>query len=257
VGPPLLDSELKLNEQLKLLISLQEIDSSILALADRIETLHNKLEEPKAMLKEANALLQKLQAKNEKLKKDKKDKDRELEDIQEKIEKLKSRTSSIKTNKEYEAHLKEIETFEKSIHKVEDEMLLVMEEMEAIKGDFSAEEVKVRNAEDELKKHEKVLEDEKAKLNNEIESHKAERKNMVSGIDEDIYREYMDKLKRLGGLAIAQAENEICLGCNTNIPPQLYNEIRMNDRVLKCFYCKRFLYYKEKQSPPQETSTTA
>ncbi|MBI5676586.1 MAG: hypothetical protein HZC48_12330 [Nitrospirae bacterium] len=242
-----------MNEQLKLLISLQEIDSSILALADRIEMLHNQLEGPKATLTEASTLLQKLQAKNEKLKKDKKDKDRELEDIEDKINKLKARSSSIKTNKEYEAHLKEIETFEKNKYHVEDEMLSVMEEIETIKGDLAKEEAKVKKAEDELKKHEKELEDEKEKLNREIGLHKAERKNMVSGINEDIYREYMEKLKRPGGLAIAQAENGICQGCNTNIPPQLYNEIRMNDKVMKCFYCKRFLYYKEKPSPPQET----
>lgn len=243
-----------MNEQLKLLISLQEIDSSILALADRIETLHDQLEGPKALLKEASALFQTLQAKNEKLKKDKKDKDRELEDIEGKIDKLKARSSSIKTNKEYEAHLKEIETFEKNKYHVEDEILSVMEGMEAVKGDLGKEEAKVKHAEDELKKHEKELEDEKEKLNSEIGSHKAERKNMVSGIEEDIYHEYMEKLKRLGGLAIAHAENGICLGCNKNIPPQLFNEIRINDKVMKCFYCNRFLYYKEKQLPPQETS---
>ena len=243
-----------MNEQLKLLISLQEFDSSILALADRIEMLHGQLEEPKALLKAASALLQTLQAKNEKLKKDKKDKDRELEDIEGKIDKLKARSSSIKTNKEYEAHLKEIETFEKNKYHVEDEILSVMEGMEAVKGDLGKEEVKVKAAEDELKKHEKELEDEKEKLNREIGLHKAERKNIVSGIDEDVYREYMEKLKKFGGLAIAQAENGICLGCNKNIPPQLFNEIRMNDKVMKCFYCNRFLYYKEKQSPPQEIS---
>jgi uncharacterized protein len=243
-----------LNEQLKLLISLQEIDSSILALADRIETLHNQLEGPKVLLKEAGALFQKLQAKNEKLKKDKKDKDRELEDIEEKINKLKARSSGIKTNKEYEAHLREIETFEKSKYHVEDEILSVMEDMETVKGELGKEEAKVKKAEDELKKHEKELEDEKEKLKKEIELHKAERKNIVSGIDEDVYREYMEKLKKFGGLAISQAENGICLGCNKNIPPQLFNEIRMNDKVMKCFYCNRFLYYKEKQSPPQETS---
>ncbi len=236
------------------MIGLQEIDSSILALADRIEMLHNQLDEPKALLKEASALLQKLQAKNEKLKKDKKDKDLELGEIQDKIDKLKARGSSIKTNKEYEAHLKEVETFEKSRYQVEDVILSVMEEMEAIKGDLGKEEVKVKKAEDELKRREKALEDEKEKLNREIELHKAERKGIAAGIDEDIYREYMDKLKKLGGLAIVPAENGICLGCNTNIPPQLYNDIRMNDKVIKCFYCKRFVYYKEKPAPPQEAS---
>ncbi|HDZ61538.1 MAG TPA: hypothetical protein ENH40_00120, partial [Nitrospirae bacterium] len=39
---------------------------------------------------------------------------------------------------------------------------------------------------------------------------------------------------------------EICKGCNTNIPPQLYNDIRSNkDDIFTCYYCSRFLFYSD------------
>jgi predicted nucleic acid-binding Zn-ribbon protein len=67
----------------------------------------------------------------------------------------------------------------------------------------------------------------------------------------------MQKFDRLGGLAVVQAKNEICLGCNTNIPPQLYNDIKETGKTYTCYFCKRFLYYQE-TSPADENpqSTT-
>jgi len=234
-----------LNEKLKNLLDLQNIDSSILNLVDRVETLHHKLKEPKASLKDAKSSYEKIKSKYDDLNKKKKAKELELEDIQDKIDKMKSRSGEIKTNKEYDAHLKEIETFEGNKDKVEEEMLYIMEDMDSMKDGLKDEEVKIKEAEEEVKKHEKILKDEEDKLKAEIESHKRERKEISGRIDEETYTQYMSTLKKLGGLAVVPADKEVCLGCNTNIPPQLYNDIKKNDKVIKCYYCKRFLYFKE------------
>lgn len=57
--------EMALNEQLKLLMGLQEIDSAILAIAEGIELLPNKLEKGRAILKETSAVFDKVKAKYE------------------------------------------------------------------------------------------------------------------------------------------------------------------------------------------------
>jgi predicted nucleic acid-binding Zn-ribbon protein len=235
-----------LNEQLKLLIKLQETDSSILSIADRIESLPRRLDKPKDFLKESNAIYQKTRVKHEELNGKKKGKEQELEEIQDKINKLKTRSGEIKTNKEYEAHLKEIEAFEKNKYLVEDEMLSVMEDIEAITGVLREEETEVKKAEEEFRKQEKEIEEEKKKLQHEMGVYKGDRKETVPLIDVEIYDQYMNILKKYREKAIVPAENEVCLGCNTNIPPQLYNDIREKDKIITCFYCKRFLYYKEK-----------
>ncbi|MBI4838497.1 MAG: hypothetical protein HY806_05025 [Nitrospirae bacterium] len=33
------------------------------------------------------------------------------------------------------------------------------------------------------------------------------------------------------------------MGCHTNIPPQLFNDIKDNDDILTCCYCHRMLYH--------------
>jgi len=235
----------KLNEQLKYLIELQEIDSSILSIAEKIESLPGKLEQFKAPFKEANILLQKAKTQFEALGKGKKDREATAEELQEKINKLKNKGKEIKTNKEYEAYLKEIEGFEKEKYKIEDEILSTMENLEAFTKDMQKEELKVKKTEEEFRQKEKAFEEEKTKLHAEMETYKTKRKDFVAKIEVELYEQYMNLLKRSGGLAVVPAKKEVCLGCNTNIPPQQFNDIKKNDNIFNCYYCKRILYFKE------------
>lgn len=234
-----------MNEQLRFLIRLQEIDSSISSIVERIEEFPNKLERWKLPLKKANDSLLKIKTRYEELNKNKKEKDLELEEIQEKINKLKLRTGEIKTNKEYEAHLKEIGAFEKTKYELEDELLSLMEVIEGLTEDLQKEGANVKKAEVDFKQEERRLEEEKKRLLSDMEMDKTKRKDFVAQIEGNIYEQYMTLLKRLGELAVVQAKDEVCLGCNTNIPPQLYNEIRRNDKLPTCYYCHRFLFYSD------------
>jgi hypothetical protein len=249
--------EAKLNDQLKLLIELQEIDSSILALVEKIDAIPLELEKFKAPLRKARDAFEKFQKQAEALEKKKKDKDIELDEMQDKIDKLKARSSEIKTNKEYEAHLKEIERFEQKRLQIEDDLLSIMEELESFAEETKKEEEKVKQAEKEFQEQENRLAEEKGRFETELESLKSRRKEFASGLDQELYNQYKTLLKRLGGLAVVETRNEVCMGCNTNIPPQLYNEIRETDNIYTCYYCKRFLYYKEPvrtESPPEQSS---
>ena len=245
-----------MNDQLKLIIELQELDTAIVSIADNIALLPRKLAQFEDPLKEASTLFESIKKKSETLNKKKHDKDLELDEVQDKIDKLKTRSNDIKTNKEYEAHRKEIETFEKNIYKIEDDILVLMEAIEAFAGDVQKEEEKVKSAEEDFKIQGKLIEEEKIKLNSEIDICKAKRDDFATRIDKNIYDQYMQKFERLGGLAVVQVENEICLGCNTNIPPQLYNDIKETSKTYTCYYCKRFLYYQEPPAAAENPQAT-
>lgn len=246
-----------MNEQLKFLIELQELDSSIIAMAEKVEMIPRNLDKFKSPLQEANEIFQKTKTRFSTLSKKKKDKDMQLDEMQDKINKLKSRSGDIKTNKEYEAHLKEIQGFEKNMSKIEDEILAVMEEIDVFEKELKVEEVKVKKAEEEYKLQEKILGEEQKKLSAELETEKAKRKEFVSRLDEEYYTQYMNLLKRYGDRVVVETRDEICLGCNTNIPPQLYNDIKKGDVLYNCFFCKRYIYIKPsaETGSPSEAST--
>lgn len=231
-----------MNEQLKLLIKLQEIDSSILSIANKIESLPEKLKKNKTALKEAAASAEKIKTKYGELTKQKKSKEYELEEMEAKIKKLKDRTKEIKTNKEYEAHLKEIAAIEKNKYQIEDGILTVMESLDASVKELKKEEANVKTAEENFAKEEKILEEEKKSLHSEMEAFKAKRRDIVGRIESEVYEKYMDLIQTKGGLAVVPSKDEVCLGCHTNIPPQLYNDIKNNLDIFTCCYCLRILY---------------
>ena len=244
-----------MNEQLKSLVGLQEIDSSLLELAEQIDSLPDKLEQYKAPLKEITDLLQKAKIQSEVLTKKKKDKELQLDEFQDKIEKLKSRSTEVKTNKEYEANLKEIATFEKNKYNIEDEVLAMMEELEAFVNTLKEEEAKGKEAEKVFKQEEEKIEGEKIELHSNMEAIKAKRAGYIEKLDKKTYDRYMQLLKKLGGLAVVEVKNEICLGCNTNIPPQLCSNIKKGENVCTCFFCNRLLYHKD--DAPDKSSQEA
>jgi predicted nucleic acid-binding Zn-ribbon protein len=240
-----------LDEQLELLINLQEIDSAILSIAEVIELLPKKLSTVKESLKKENDSFEKIEAQNESLEKKKKDRYKDLDEVQDKINKLKAKGTAIKTNKEYEAHLKEIKNFEDKKYQIEDEILSVMETLDNVSGNLNKAQAKLKEIEENFQQEEKVLEEEKNKLYSEMETYKLKRKEIVRKIHEEVYDKYMNLIKAGGGKAVVQTKNEVCLGCNTNIPPQLYNDIRSDKGIYNCYYCNRFLFFlpdREKQS---------
>ncbi|MBA4348417.1 MAG: hypothetical protein C0415_00295 [Thermodesulfovibrio sp.] len=232
-----------MNEQLQLLIELQKLDSAILSAKVKIDTIPSKISSEEAPLKNIQTSHESVKQKHTLLEKKKRDKEREIEDINEKIKKLKGRTSEIKTNKEYQAHLREIEKLENDIGSVEDELLSIMESLE--ESSKLMETGYARAAEEKLRidaiKNE--LEKEATKCEDELKKLKEDRKKLTDKIDPEILNLYMNRLKTTQGLAVVEAKNEVCLGCNIHIPPQLFVGIKSNENIITCPQCRRVLYY--------------
>jgi predicted nucleic acid-binding Zn-ribbon protein len=250
VGPPdnIIPREFEgyetLNEQLDRLIKLQQIDLKLRAINHVIEEFPSRMAAAELPLRESQVHLGNSKQKLETFEKKKRDKERELEDVDNKISKLKARTVEIKTNKEYQALLKEIESFEKQRSDREDEILLVMEESDTASKQIKAEEAKFRTARDKVEAFKKKLGDEKSEVEKELLTIKEERTQIAQTVDKEIYELYMSLMEACNGIAVTEAREEICQGCNMNIPPQLFVEIKKNEEIISCPQCRRLLYFK-------------
>jgi predicted nucleic acid-binding Zn-ribbon protein len=233
-----------LENNLELLIKLQELDSLILNKQSIIDEMPLKISEAELPLKEGQAALEKIKQQKDLLGKKKRDKERELDDSNEKIKKLKARTTGIKTNKEYQAHLKEIESAEKELYGLEDKILLFMEEMDTSTQDIKLEEDRIKSEKKKLETFKEKLENEISEAEKELVSLKEARKKIVEGINRETYNLYIGLIESSGGIAVTEVKGEVCQGCNMNIPPQLYVEIKSNEEIIQCPQCRRILYYK-------------
>lgn len=227
---------------LKLLIKLQEIDSHILEKRIFIDKVPMRIYEVDEPLKQARVMLEKIKQKNDTLAKKKHEKEVMLDDINEKLEKMKSRVSEIKTNKEYQAHLKEIDAMEKKIADIEEAILLIMEDLDDFLKQRKEKEEKVNIEEAKINAFKKELEQEVKKYEDELTLLKEDRDRLVGLIELDVYNTYMMLFNSGNGVAVIRAEDEVCLGCNMNMPPQLFVEIRKNEEIIQCPQCHRILY---------------
>jgi predicted nucleic acid-binding Zn-ribbon protein len=235
------------NEELRVLIELQKLDSSIISFDQTIRAIPGKISTMEKPLKEARLNLEKRKKALEEANNQKKGKDDELEEANYRIEKLKDRTSEIKDNKSYHAHLVEIEKAEKKHYDIEDEILSIMETIEEeSKGQKEAEEALDREN-TKAKELRRQLDEEVREAESQLQVLKDKRAGFVSALGRETYDQYMDTLTMLEGLAVTEAANEVCKGCNMGIMPQLFVEIKKNDSIIMCPQCKRILYFNESQ----------
>jgi uncharacterized protein len=231
---------------LKLLVDLQQRDSLILEKRRFIDKVPLRIFEVDEPLKKAKFELENIKKKNETALRKKRDKESELSETQEKIRKMKARISDLKTNKEYQAYQKEIEGSERGVTAIEDAILQLMEEIDAVSKEQKEKEAAVNAEIQKIDAFKVELDAEVAKNERELALLKHERAGMVAQIAPDIYKTYMTILLDSGdGIAVTTASNELCSGCNMNIPPQLYVEIRKNQEILQCPQCRRILFVSE------------
>jgi len=232
-----------LKREIELLVELQGFDSAIIRADAEINSIPERLAPLQSALAGALAGLSEARQRLESARKKRKDREKDLEDVNEKTAKLKARISEIKTNIEYQARLKEMEAKDKERLKTEDEILTLMEEVEALEASVKSAEKTMAEEQGKLDALKKTLDEDAAHATAELGELRKKRTAVAGQLPPDIYNFYMRLLESLKGLAVVEAKDEVCLGCNMNIMPQLFVEIRKNEEIIQCPQCNRILYY--------------
>jgi predicted nucleic acid-binding Zn-ribbon protein len=232
-----------MNSDLKHIIRIQRIDLSVQELQSRVEgfpgasrKLDEKLSSATAALDATRERIKANQASRRKLEAD-------TATHEARITKYREQMLSVKTNEEYKALQKEIEHTGQAIRKIEDEIL--------------TRQAEGRLTEDQrgVNEDRKVLEEEHKKDVSALDSYLRERREVASIIADDaLVPRYERVRKARGGVAVAAARNYVCEMCKVRIRPQVFQEIRRNDRIIACDACQRILYDPENLDHPFEVA---
>jgi len=179
------------------------------------------------------------------LERERRKKEKELDGDKEKIKKLESKLYEVKTNKEYQAMLKEIESAKFENDKIEEDILMLMEKIEDLKKDFEEQVSKLKKREAEIEKEKKEMIKELELIESTLEELKTQRDNLLGIVNSDLRSIYKTLFEKRGGIAVVNLKNGVCLGCNMNIPPQLFIEATKNKELIFCPSCNRIFYFKE------------
>ncbi len=236
-----------MNEQLRVLIALQQIDTEVHRLKEERARLPKLLEKLHDTLRSALAIVEESRRDLERLQLQKRAKERDLEIAAGHLVKLKDRIREIRTNKEYLAHLAEIEAAQASHKALEDDLLSLMEALEAAAGVVADRKRQCTDEETRLHQEEAKIREAAAQLEEVLRQQEANRHSAAHRVDPDTLSHYEKLLQRGGGVAVVAIERGSCVGCHMSLPPQSVNEVRSGERVLTCPLCHRILYW------PQES----
>lgn len=232
-----------LKEQIELLIDLQQKEIEAARIDAELEKIPAQISEMDAGLADIEHRFEEEKASLESLKKIYRSQEADIQTNQSRIQKRESQLRSVKTNQEYRAILKEIGDIKAATSRIEDNMLQCLDDMEAA-------EKGIAEMSREYKQEQAQISEKKAELKAHAESQRKARDKLLADRDEIMQHIHADMLKRYnfvkhqtGGLKVIVAAREaICMGCNMNIPPQLYNELHRGDELKFCPHCHRMLF---------------
>jgi predicted nucleic acid-binding Zn-ribbon protein len=241
-----------MNPDLKQLIRLQSIDCSIQELRARIDKFPSLSKALDEKLRSAQAAMETAKEKAKSNQGSRKKLESEIGAIESKISKYRDQMMAVKTNAEYRALQHEIEHAQHAIRKLEDEILNLMLEAEMGQAELGAAEAQLKEDESKIRLERRQLEVENQHDISALESYLKERREIETSLPSDLISRYERIRKLRGGIGVAAARNEVCEICQVRIRPQVFQEIRRNDRIIACDACQRILYYPENLDHPFE-----
>lgn len=234
--------QINIKEEVNKLIKLQELDTQLYNLNKEKDEKPKILEELQSEYEQKKQILNEFEEKSKALLLKRKDKEGQLGIKEEKIKELQNKLYSLKTNKEYAAMLTEINGVKMDKSLLEEDILKIFDEQDGLQKN--------------LEKHKEALKEEEVKFNTEkkqilerikeiegfIKDLSAKRAVAEKQIDSTINSQYTRILNGKEGLALVKVEHHSCQGCFMEVPPQVINEIKMNDQLIFCEMCARILY---------------
>jgi predicted nucleic acid-binding Zn-ribbon protein len=231
-----------LGKNVKVLAQLQEIDLKIdsargekQSLQEGISSLEKRVEEMRIEIAGQNAELEAVEGEKRAL-------EENVAAETEAIAKSETRLRDIKTQKEYQAVSKEIAAAKKVKNEVEEQILQIITRSDALKAAIGDRERELLELEATSTGQKDEFLGRIEKLDAIINESLASREVTAQVISPSMIKKYTMLRERRQGIAIVEARNGSCLGCNMNLPPQVFNSLFKRDSLIACPHCQRLLF---------------
>lgn len=236
-----------MKKRLEMLEQLQEIDIQIDVLKAALIGLHGEMNGIAQGLDVAREELSTHTAQVAQLEQEKRELESSLAAEQENIQRSEANMKEIKTNKEFQAVGREITAARKQTTELEEQIMLKMGQIEELNSGIAARSANLAELEQNTSQR---IEEKQAEIDvvqKDIDADSARRDEITQELPASLVKRYNNLREQRRGQAIAIARDGSCLGCNMNLPPQLYNSLYRYDELVSCPHCQRILILKLKQ----------
>ena len=238
------------------LLELQATDKEIRRLQDEVAALPKRTAVIEQKLAGTKAHLEKVRAATKGDEANRKKFEASIKDLQAKISKYRDQSLDVKTNDQYKALLHEIQFAEQEIRLNEDRILEVMVNVDVREKEVKAAEAELKAETAEIEKEKEEARKVTAEDQKKLSEWNVNRNAVRQGISEDLLRHY-ERVMKFRGSGLAEVRDQKCMGCQVMLRPQVYNEVRIGEKVVVCESCQRIYYYNpaNEVKPEQEVVT--
>ncbi|MCY4554302.1 MAG: hypothetical protein OXC79_11580 [Candidatus Poribacteria bacterium] len=241
-----------LRQQLALLYQLQERDSELLSIQQKLQTIPRQIEQLEAGVAKYEA---DIAAKSEELtevEKVQRAKNAEIEMNAVQREKYQTEQRTATSNEAYNAFERQIEFLDEQDDAAEDTILTLMEESDRLKKELAELDVEVNREKEKTAAETEQFRQELRTLETDREEKLKQRKAFLPKIDKvrrDEYHRWVKAqltsesgMKRLKSGFMALGKDGTCGSCRIAIQPQTLKEAQKYEKPVYCSSCKRLLY---------------
>jgi predicted nucleic acid-binding Zn-ribbon protein len=128
---------------------------------------------------------------------------------------------------------------------------------EELEGQIKDAEVTLKQVEQRSQSALKQLGEEEAAVKKDAAEITGRRDELRGQIGEEPLAMYDRIAGAHGGIALAEAREEVCQICRIHIRPQTFAEVKRNDEIRYCESCHRILYYLPPPAPSEAEQAAA
>jgi predicted nucleic acid-binding Zn-ribbon protein len=231
-----------------MLEQLQEIDIQIDRLKAALIGLHGEMNGIAQGLDVAREEVAGLNSQVAQLEQEKRELEISLAAEQENIQRSEANMKEIKTNKEFQAVGREISAARKQTTELEEQIMQKLGQVEELNNEIAAKSSNLAELEQNSAQRIEEKQAEIGAVQQDIDAGTAQREEIAQELPASLLKRYTSLREQRRGQAIAIARDGSCLGCNMNLPPQLYNSLYRYDELVSCPHCQRILILKLKQA---------
>lgn len=231
-----------MNESLKALLKLQEIDSEIIFLQEAKAKRPRELESDRRRLEERKRIAEKVAQEIKKLQLESARRELDLKRNEGEVGKLQIALNQAKSNQEYQILKEQIGRLVGEDGRIEEEILRKLGEVDGLEkgmkeaeGEYKTFQAEFKKREDELNLILKGIEEKLADLSKR-------RGEAAKEIPADHLQIYERVLARHKDFALARIESQVCQGCHMSITTQTINLLMLGRELHQCRNCLRILY---------------
>ncbi len=228
--------------KVKLLEELQCIDLKIDGRQAEKDLLLQQLADLDREIQESRLSLDTLREELAALQGEKEENDKTLATEGDNIVRSEARLHDIKTQKEYQAVLKEVSTAKKVKTELEERMIVKIGEAELLQGKIAEGEQNLALLTGNIGLRKGEVQEKLDKLEAVIAGDQSRREETTAGLTPPLLNRYQMLREKRQGIAVVEARDGSCLGCNMQIPPQMYNNLYKGLELIVCPHCQRMLF---------------